>query len=75
MGFVLAIQSFLRFWVCRCAEVGDLRCGTGCRCWMEMAGKMLPGCRYGCRSGCLAVSLVGCLIGCLAGSQTSSPMM
>lgn len=26
---------------------------------MEMAGKMLPGCRYGCRSGCLSVSLSG----------------
>ena len=71
LGFVLATQVFLLFWVCRCAEGGDLRCGTGCGCSLEMAGKMLSGCRYGCRSGCLAVSLVGCL----AGSQTSSPMM
>lgn len=47
----------------------------GCGCWLEMAGKMLPGCRYSCRSGCLAVCLVGCLVGCLAVSQTSSSMM
>ena len=74
-GFCVRDTEFSAILGVSLQAAGQIAVRDGCGCWLEMAGKMLPGCRYSCRSGCLAVCLVGCLVGCLAGSQTSSPMM